>query len=242
MGQERFKPARINHPDDPLFGSPRELPPTGWIGEGVLSRWDEHVKRFVGSVANKGRVDVYTAQGLARAVMQFEEVTKPVEEIIKTYARIPAADIIQRREIFVPDEGRGGLKLEDFPNIQGCLERSLVLATSLRCLGVPAVFTREGTHSTVRFKIGDDTFEAGHEPYWEIFDTFNKLDARELAKSSKLRAKGLYREGLDQRGIGMNSIMDFFICAPNPEEHLRPFRERYRSVLEEAGLIGKRDK
>ncbi|MCX6695705.1 MAG: hypothetical protein NTU61_05370 [Candidatus Altiarchaeota archaeon] len=236
MAQKRIEPGLQSRPEAALDSQLHYFARQGWFGEGELSKWTPPVRKFVSDFRVGGPPGFNDVKELATRVQRFEVVPMPYEVIVESYARLSASEIIERREVFVPQADAKGFELPGFPQVNGCQDRSLVLATCLRFLKVPAVFTRKGTHSSVRFMLGKDTYDVGHEPNPEFFSETVQLSREDLAKSQILSTKGFYREGLDPADVGMKSILDFYICSPNGQKYLRPFMERYRGALVHAGL------
>lgn len=127
-----------------------------------------------------------------------------------------------------------------FPSVNGCLDYSLATATALRCAGVPAVFTRFGTHSNVHFyhegvryevepgEIGSDT-----NPKFSIIRNPEILDARRIGKINR------YLEGLDPQDVGMHSILDFWMAKKMelPDIARSTLIRFYGETLKKEGLL-----
>jgi hypothetical protein len=238
MNFERERSRLFDSPDYHPLGSPHDILPHGWVGEGKLSKFTPAVLMFIGEFSGLKELQPTHVKDLAAQIQRFEAVPMPLEVVIESYAMLPANEIIARKEVFVPKKDDNGNLPEDFPHVDGCLDRALVLATCLRALKVPAAFTRKGTHSSVRFKLGENLYEIGHEPNPDFFNELRILRKEDLSKSAGLAKKGLYREGLDPADIGMNCILDFYICAPSPPAHIAPFIVRYASLIRDARLLG----
>jgi hypothetical protein len=202
-----------------------------WLGEGELSKWTDAVRDFTDHFKIGGAQGYDSIEALSREVWRFRKVMKSPEDIASTYARRTADEIISSGEVFVLGDDGEGRHPQNFPSVQACLERSLVIATALRCGGVPASFVRKGTHSTCRFQLGSNLYEVGQLPLPQThFKLIVPLYPGEAEKVKTLKAEGIYREGLDPRDIGMNSILDYWICrGPGNERQL--FEQTYPGLV-----------
>jgi hypothetical protein len=120
------------------------------------------------------------------------------------------------------------------------LDYSLATATALRCAGVPAVFTRYGTHSDVHFYHNGCRFKVvpghiGTDSNLKIMP----VTPKSMEKPSGLDKRNLYLEGLDPQDVGMHSILDFWIARKSIGSHIA--REMlikfYGETLKKEGLL-----
>lgn len=174
---------------------PMELRRSNWLGEGSQSKFTPAVADF------SSKFDLKTLEGitaLCKAVYSFQRTPKGFDELMTSYARRTADEIITSRSIHVKSQGLKEFPLS-FPQVDGCVDFSLAIATTLRCVGVPALFIREGIHSNVIFKNGGETYLA------DIFSP------QELIRFKSSGTKMI--SGLDPADIGMRSVEDYWIAS-----------------------------
>jgi len=231
LRDNRFEAHLPKLPDDQL----KYFHPEKWVGEGLLSKWTQEVVAFA------QKFDVSTLEGvklLCTAVQNFKPDYKTPEELIHSYARTPAVVIIAQRQISMvkPDEVDVPFK---FPSVNGCLDYSLATAAALRCAGVPAVFTRFGTHSNVhfyhegvRYEVEPNEIGTDRRLRVEVVNP-KTLDARRTGKINR------YYKGLDPTDIGMNSILDFWMAKKMelPDIARSTLIRFYGETLKKEGLL-----
>jgi hypothetical protein len=180
-----------------------------WLGEGVMSKWTPAVKEFASGF------DLTTLDGiesLCSTVFSFRKVPKGMEELIGSYAKRTADEIIGSRRIFVKKSVSSFPR--SFPQIEGCVEQALAISAALRCGKVPALFIREGNHSKVLFQYRGETIQA---------DTYSpKLWQQRKPKDA------IIITGLDPADVGMRSLEDYWIASG---ERGRLKKEQFLSEL-----------
>jgi hypothetical protein len=174
---------------------PMDLGRSIWLGEGSLSKYTPAVAEF------SAKFDLKTLDGisaLCKAVHSFRRTPKGFDDLVASYAKRTADEIIASKTIHVKSQGIKDFPLS-FPQVDGCVDFSLAIAAALRCGGVPALFVREGIHSNVLFKHGGETYLA------DIFSP------QEMIRFKSTDSKMI--SGLDPADIGMRSIEDYWIAA-----------------------------
>jgi hypothetical protein len=227
MGAETYKSGRGQR--QPVFEleNLRYFAPRDWAGEGELSKWTPTVREFTAKHSANKPLDYGAVESLCKEVWRFQKVPKNPEEIARTYARRSADEIISSRQLYVLGADRDGREPKNFPSVQACLERSLAIATALRCGGLPAAFVRRGVHSTCRFQLDSGLYEVGRLPAPNShFKLITPIYPGEGERVAALKAEGIYLEGLDPAAIGMKSLLDFWICR-GPGLEKKVFEETY---------------
>ena len=192
-----------------------------WRGEGQMSKYTDAVSSFA------CRFDLTRLPGIVKLceeVYAFPRDYKGRQEIMETYARRTADEILRQKEVhaYQPEvrEGLAGI----FPDIDGCVDRALAASASLRCGLVPAAFVRLMTHSMVLFEhegvihiVNERTLDDGK---WKdgLVSPIRPGERDILLKGIQpvIRRGRTYRQcliGLDQADVGMRSIRDYWIAS-----------------------------
>ena len=129
----------------------------------------------------------------------FVEKKLKLSEFGEVYLKRSASDIIRSGKIARLKTSQGEIESS------GCIDYSVAACALLRAKGIPAFFTRTGTHSTVLFRVEKQFYE---------MDLTKGNAISPLGKTSKrlfsmLRRKGEFAMAEDAWSLGMHSIEDF---------------------------------